>query len=151
MTGVDLLHVPYTGGGPAVTRNHRRSGAAQYRHHRWRAAACAQRAVARNRGGPRQAAHRPHRTCQHSRNPVCRDTTTVPGTACSPPPKRRRWSCQRFMPKWRARCNCQTCVKTFANEGVEVVASTPEVFAATVRGELAMWPRVVKAAGIKPE
>jgi tripartite-type tricarboxylate transporter receptor subunit TctC len=41
--------------------------------------------------------------------------------------------------------------KTFANEGVETVANTPAAFAAIVRAELAMWPKMVRAAGIKVE
>ena len=41
--------------------------------------------------------------------------------------------------------------KVFANEGVEAVASKPDEFAGAVRAELAMWAKVVKAAGIKVE
>jgi tripartite-type tricarboxylate transporter receptor subunit TctC len=38
-----------------------------------------------------------------------------------------------------------------AGEGAQVVASTPEQFAAYIRSETEKWARVVKAAGIRPE
>jgi len=38
-----------------------------------------------------------------------------------------------------------------ANDGGEVVASTPEAFGEYLRAETEKWARVVKAAGIKPE
>lgn len=39
----------------------------------------------------------------------------------------------------------------FANEGTEIVASTPEHFRAHLRSELTRWGRVVKASGMKAE
>ena len=38
-----------------------------------------------------------------------------------------------------------------ARDGSEVVASSPEEFAAFVKAEIAKWAKVVKAAGIEPE
>lgn len=38
-----------------------------------------------------------------------------------------------------------------ANDGAEVVASTPEQFGAYLRAETEKWAKVTKAAGIKPE
>ena len=38
-----------------------------------------------------------------------------------------------------------------ANDGAEVIASTPEEFGAYIRAETEKWAKVVKAAGIKPE
>jgi tripartite-type tricarboxylate transporter receptor subunit TctC len=37
------------------------------------------------------------------------------------------------------------------NEGMDVVAGTPEEFAATLRQEMAKWAKVIKDAGIKTE
>jgi len=37
------------------------------------------------------------------------------------------------------------------NDGAEPVGSSPEEFAAYLRGETAKWAKVVQAAGIKPE
>ena len=39
----------------------------------------------------------------------------------------------------------------FARDGAEVVAGSPEDFAAYIRSEAVKWAKVVKAAGIKPE
>ena len=150
MTGVDLLHVPYTGGGPAVTATiggqvqlnigttvgvlpHVRSGRL--------------RAIA---------------VTTASRTPAAPDVPTfaesgVPGYDHGPwngmfaPAKTPPVVLSKIHAEVARALQLPDVRKTFANEGVEVVASTPEVFAATVRGELAMWPRVVKAAGIKPE
>lgn len=41
--------------------------------------------------------------------------------------------------------------KIFANEGAEAVGNSPEEFAAVVKSETAKWAKVVKAAGIKIE
>ena len=42
-------------------------------------------------------------------------------------------------------------VARLANDGAEVVASTPEEFGAFIRTETAKWSKVAKAAGIQPE
>ena len=39
----------------------------------------------------------------------------------------------------------------FAQDGTQVVGSTPEEYAATVKSESAKWARIIKAAGIKAE
>ena len=36
-------------------------------------------------------------------------------------------------------------------EGMEVVASTPEEFAAYIKSETEKWTKVIKSAGIKPQ
>jgi tripartite-type tricarboxylate transporter receptor subunit TctC len=36
-------------------------------------------------------------------------------------------------------------------EGADVIASTPEQFAAALRREMATWSQIVKASGAKPE
>jgi tripartite-type tricarboxylate transporter receptor subunit TctC len=41
--------------------------------------------------------------------------------------------------------------KRFLDDGAEPLAGTPEQFAAVIRDDMAMWEKVVKAAGIKPE
>ncbi len=41
--------------------------------------------------------------------------------------------------------------KSLANEGADIVASTPEAFAAYIKSETAKWARVIKTAGIKPQ
>jgi tripartite-type tricarboxylate transporter receptor subunit TctC len=41
--------------------------------------------------------------------------------------------------------------KRLAGDGAEVIASTPEEFAAFIKAETVKWAKVVKAAGIQPE
>ena len=41
--------------------------------------------------------------------------------------------------------------KHMANEGAEIVATTPAQFAAYIKSETEKWGRVIKAAGIKPQ
>lgn len=41
--------------------------------------------------------------------------------------------------------------KVFEHEGADVVGSTPEQYGAFLRAEIAKWTKVAKAAGIKPE
>lgn len=41
--------------------------------------------------------------------------------------------------------------QALSRDGSEVVASSPEEFAALIRKEIAKWSKVIKAAGIKPE
>jgi tripartite-type tricarboxylate transporter receptor subunit TctC len=51
-----------------------------------------------------------------------------------------------------ARASTSPDVKSrFAAEGVEVVNSTPEEFAAVIKRELVQWAHVIKAAGIQPQ
>ena len=46
----------------------------------------------------------------------------------------------------------QTATKErLAELGYEVVASTPEEFAARIKFEIDMWAKVIRAAGIKPQ
>ncbi|HTE14363.1 MAG TPA: tripartite tricarboxylate transporter substrate binding protein [Burkholderiales bacterium] len=41
--------------------------------------------------------------------------------------------------------------KQLANEGADIIASTPEEFGAYIKSETEKWARVIKAAGIKPQ
>jgi tripartite-type tricarboxylate transporter receptor subunit TctC len=41
--------------------------------------------------------------------------------------------------------------QTFLNMASEVVANSPEQFATTIKSEVAIWGKVIKAAGIKPD
>ena len=47
--------------------------------------------------------------------------------------------------------NAPEVKERFLNIQTEVVASSPEQFAATLKSELAKWSKVIKEAGIKVE
>lgn len=150
MTGIELAHIPYTGGGPAVTAviggqvplnigttvgvlPHVRSG-------RLRALA----------------------VTTAKRSPAAPDIPTfaesgVPGYDHGPwnglfaPAKTPPALLAQIHAEVARTLRTPEVQKIFANEGVEAVASTPGEFGITVRSELALWPKVVKAAGIKAE
>jgi tripartite-type tricarboxylate transporter receptor subunit TctC len=150
MTGVDLVHVPYTGGGPAVTATiggqvplnigstagvlpHVRSGRL--------------RAIAVTTA---------QRTASAPEVPTFAESG-VPGYDHGP--WNGMFAPARTPPAIIAKIQAEVARavqspevrKVFVNEGVDPVASTPQEFAAVVHNELRMWPKVVKAAGIKPE
>jgi tripartite-type tricarboxylate transporter receptor subunit TctC len=150
MTGIDLVHVPYTGGGPAVTAAiggqvqlnigttvgvlpHVRSG---------RLRALAVTTAARTPAAPEI--------------PTFAESG-VPGYDHGPwngmfaPAKTPPAVIAKIHAEVARALQSAEVKKVFANEGVESIASKPEEFAALIRAELAMWPKVVKAAGIKVE
>ncbi len=150
MTGIDLVHIPYTGGGPAVTAAiggqvqlnigttvgvlpHVRSG---------RLRAIAVTTAARTPGAPEI--------------PTFAESG-VPGYDHGPwnglfaPAKTPPALIAKIHAEVARALHSADVKKTLASEGVEPVANTPQAFAAMIRAELAMWSRVVKAAGIKAE
>ncbi len=150
MTGIDLVHIPYTGGGPAVTAAiggqvqlnigttvgvlpHVRSG---------RLRAIAVTTAARTPAAPEI--------------PTFAESG-VPGYDHGPwnglfaPAKTPPALIAKIHAEVARALQAPEIRKIFANEGVDAVANKPEEFAAIIREELARWPKVVKAAGIKAE
>ncbi len=150
LTGIELVHIPYTGGGPAVTAAiggqvqlnigttvgvlpHVRSG---------RLRAIAVTTAARSPAAPEI--------------PTFAESG-VPGYDHGPwnglfaPAKTPSAVIAKIHAEVARALQTPEVRKTFANEGVETVANTPEAFAAIVSAELATWSKVVKAAGIKVE
>ena len=150
LTGIDLVHIPYTGGGPAVTAAiggqvllnigttvgvlpHVRSG---------RLRAIAVTTAVRSIAAPEI--------------PTFAESG-VPGYEHGPwnglfaPAKTPTAVIAKLHAEVARAMQLPEVRKVFTNEGVEPVASTPAEFAVTLRAELAMWPKVVKAAGLKVE
>lgn len=150
MTGIDLVHVPYTGGGPAVT-----------------AAIGGQ--VQLNIGTTvgvlphvRSGRLRALAVTTATRTPAAPEIPTfaesgVPGYDHGPwngmfaPAKTPPAVIAKLHAEVARALQSAEVKKVFANEGVDAIASKPEEFAVLIRAELAMWPKVVKAAGIKVE
>ncbi len=150
MTGIDLVHIPYTGGGPAVTATiggqvqlnigttvgvlpHVRSGKLR---------AVAVTTAARSPAAPEVPTFAESGVTGYDHGPwngLFAPAKTPPAVLA-----KIHGEVVRALQSPDVR-------KVFANEGVEVVASSPELFAGMVRTELAMWAKVVKAAGIKLE
>ena len=149
MTGIDLLHVPYKGGGPAATATmggqtqlmvgttvgvlpHVRTGKLR---------AIAVTSARRSAAAPDVPAF----------------AETVPGYEHEP------WNglfAPAGLPKaLTARLNAEVArilktpevKKVFEQDGADVVASTPEAFTGHLKTEVAKWMKVAKAAGIKAE
>lgn len=150
MTGVDLLHVPYTGGGPAVTATI--GGQVQLN------IGTTVGVLPHVRSGKLRAIA----VTSAKRTPAAPDVPTfaesgVPGYDHAPwnglfaPAKTPQPLIAKLHADVARALQTPEVQKVFAGEGVEVVASKPEEFAALIRGELALWPKVVKAAGIKVE
>jgi tripartite-type tricarboxylate transporter receptor subunit TctC len=150
MTGIDLAHIPYTGGGPAVM-------------------ATIGGQVQLNIGTTvgvlphvRSGKLRGLAVTTAARSPAAPEIPTfaesgVPGYDHGPwnglfaPAKTPPAVIAKIHAEVARALQLSDVRKTFANEGVEVVANTPDAFASVVRAELAMWPKVVRAAGIKVE
>lgn len=150
MTGIDLLHVPYKGGGPAMTAA--MGGQTQL------IVATSVGLLTHVRAGKLRAIA----VTSAKRSAAAPDIPTfaesgVPGYEHEP------WNGMlgpAGIPKAvLARVNAEVVrilytpevKKVFEGEGADVVGSTPEQFGAVLRAEIAKWAKVAKAAGIKAE
>lgn len=150
MTGIDLVHIPYTGGGPAVTAAiggqvqlnigttvgvlpHVRSGKLR---------AIAVTTAARSPAAPEVPTFAESGVTGYDHGPW---------NGLFAPAKTSPVVLAKIHAEVVRALQAPEVRKVFANEGVEVVANAPEAFAALVRTELMMWAKVVKAAGIKAE
>ena len=152
MAGVNMLHVPFKGGGPAMidvigghTKVHVLLAGADHAAHQVRQAARARR---RRRQAQSGSARRPdHRRGRRAR---LRGDQLV-GHRGAGRHARRRSSrgCTRRSPPFRTIAEVQ---KQFANEGASVVQDEHRPSSASIMvKEMNKWERVVKEGGIKAE
>ena len=150
MTGIDLLHVPFKGGGPAMTAT---------------VGGQTQLVIGTSVGvlpHVRAGKLRGIAITSPKRSAVAPDIPTfaesgVPGYEHEP------WNGMfgpARLPKLvLARVNTTVArilqqpevKKVFEHDGADVVGNTPEEFGAIIRAEIAKWAKVAKAAGIKAE
>jgi tripartite-type tricarboxylate transporter receptor subunit TctC len=150
MTGIDLLHVPYKGGGPAMTAA--MGGQTQL------VISTTVGMLPHVRSGKLKAVA----LTSAKRSSAAPDIPTfaesgVPGYEHEP------WNgmfAPAPMPRpLLAKINAEVVrilhapdmKKLYEQEGGEVVGSKPEEFGAVLKAEIAKWTKVAKAAGIKPE
>ena len=150
MTGVDMVHVPYKGGGPAVQAL--LGGQVQLNF------ATIVSVLPHMRGGKLRGIA----VTTARRSPAAPEIPTiaeagVPGYDHGPwngflaPAKTPRAVIARLNEE-TARILQQPDVKSvFMNEGAEPVGNKPEEFAAIIREETAKWAKVIRAAGIKAD
>src|SRR5262249_39658635 len=148
VAGLDLVHVPFKGTGPALTAVI--SGQVQMMFSNMLPAM------------PQVRAGKLHglATTSAKRSPAAPDTPTVaesgyPGfeaaswhgvvvPAATPTP-----IVKRLYTELKRAADDPTVKERFAADGTLVIGSTPEEFTALVRSEAAKWGKVIKAAGIK--
>jgi tripartite-type tricarboxylate transporter receptor subunit TctC len=150
MTGIDILHVPYRGGGPAMAAA--MGGQTQL------VIGTSVGMLGQVRAGKLKAIA----ITSAKRSAAAPDIPTfaesgVPGYEHEP------WNGMfgpaRIPKSVLAKVNAEVArvlhspdaIKVFERDGADVVGGTPEQFSAVLRAEIAKWTKVAKAAGIKAE
>jgi tripartite-type tricarboxylate transporter receptor subunit TctC len=150
MTGVDMVHVPYKGGGPAVQAL--LGGQVQLNF------ATIVSVLPHVRGGKLRAVA----VTTAKRSPSAPDVPTiaesgVPGYDHGPwngflaPAKTPRTVIARLNEEVARILHTPETRAVFTNEGAEPVGNKPEEFGAIIRDETAKWAKVIRAAGIKAD
>lgn len=150
MTGVDMVHVPYKGGGPAVTAL--LGGQVQLNF------ATIPSVLPYVRAGKLRAVA----VTTSRRSPAAPDVPTiaesgVPGYDHGPwngmlaPAKTPKAVIARLNAEVARIVHMPEAKAVLVHEGAEPVGNTPEEFAAIIRTETAKWAKVIKAAGIKAD
>ena len=150
MTGIDILHIPYNGGGPAAIAAiggqtqliigttvgllpHVRSGKLK---------AIAVTSPKRSAAAPDIPTFAESGAPGYEHGPW--NGMFVPARTPNPVIQKLHTQIVRIL-------NASEVRKIFASDGAESVGNSPAAFAAIIKTELAKWAKVVKAAGIKVE
>ena len=150
MTGIDMVHVPYKGGGPAVQAL--LGGQVQLNF------ATIVSVIPHLRAGKLRGIA----VTTAKRSPALPDTPTiaesgVPGYDHGPwngflaPAKTPRAVVARLNEETARILQTPEVKNIFMSEGAEPVGNKPEEFAAIIRDETAKWAKVIRAAGIKAD
>jgi tripartite-type tricarboxylate transporter receptor subunit TctC len=150
MTGVDIVHVPYKGGGQGVQAL--LGGQVQLYF------ATIVSVLAHVRGGKLRAVA----VTTATRSPAAPDVPTiaesgVPGYDHGPwngflaPAKTPRAIIVRLNEEVARIIHAPETKAVFTNEGAEPVGNKPEEFAAIIKNETAKWAKVIRTAGIKAD
>ena len=150
MTGIDLLHVPYKGGGPAMTAT--MGGQTQL------LVATSVGLLPHVRAGKLRAIA----VTSARRSAVAPDIPTiaesgVPGYEHEPwngmlgPAGIPKAVLARINAEVVRALNTPEAKKVLEGDGADIVGGTPEQFGAVLKAEIAKWTKVAKAAGIKAE
>jgi tripartite-type tricarboxylate transporter receptor subunit TctC len=150
MSGVNIVHIPYKGGGPAMLAV--MSGQAQV----------SIGSLIQTMPHIRSGKFRALATGGAKRNPALPDVPTV-AEAGVPGYEAANWwgivAPAGVSPAIVKRVNTEVAAilampetkKWFVNEGAEAVSKTPDEFRKWIASEMGKWGKVVKEAGIKPE
>jgi tripartite-type tricarboxylate transporter receptor subunit TctC len=150
MAGIDITHIPYKGGGPAITAV---------------IGAQVQLMIGASIGLiPHVKAGRlkPIGVTSPKRSPAVPDVPTfaesgLPGYDHEPwngmfgPAKMPRAIAAKLQQETAKVLQLPDVTRVFANDAAEAVGNTPEQFAAIVKSEYFKWAKVIKTAGVKPD
>ena len=150
MTGVNMVHIPYKGGGPAITATV--AGETQLNF------GTTVGLLPHARSGKLRAIA----VTTTKRSPAAPEVPTfaesgLPGYDHGPwngflaPAKTPAMIVARLNAEAVRAVQSAEIKKVFAHEGAEPVGNSPEEFQSVIREELSRWAKVIKAAGIKPE
>jgi tripartite-type tricarboxylate transporter receptor subunit TctC len=148
MAGIDLLHVPYKGGGPAMTAT--MGGQTQL------VISTTVGLLQHTRAGKLKAIAltSAKRSAAAPEIPTFAESG-VPGYEHEPwngmfaPARLPKPVLTKVNAEVARALNAPDVKQIFTRDGADVVASTPEQFAATLKAEIAKWTKVAKAANIK--
>ena len=149
MAGVDMLHVPFKGGGPAmvdVVAGHTKVAFATT----ITTSPFIRSGKLKGLGVARSSAARCCRSCRPSTSPACPATTSPTGSAS--------WRRPARPPTSSTSCTRRSTVlaspegqKQLAARGAEALPMSAAEFGSFMEKEMAKWERVVKEGKIKPE
>ncbi len=150
MTGTNIVHVPYKGGGPAITAL---IGGEVQMYFSTMPAALAQVRAGRLRAlavsGARRSPSEPDIPTISESGAPGYDVTGWFGVLA--PAKTPRAIVARVNAEFVKALKLAEVRERLAREGLEPLGSTPEQFAAIIRNDIAKWAKVVKQSGIKAE
>ncbi len=150
LTGVNIVHVPYKGSGPAITEllggqvdlmfSNLTAALPDVQSGKLRALAVT---------GPKRSAAAPQLPTVAEAGVPGYEVTSWFGVLG--PAGTRSDIVKKLNSDFVRVLQTNEVKERLATQGAEPVGSTPEQFAAHIRAELARWSKVIKAAGIKPE
>ncbi len=150
MARVDIVHVPYKGGGPAMTDLLGGQILASFAPPRRRCRTSSRERSARSRPPARRARFR-CRTCRRSPNRAIPGYDATNWYAFVAPARTPRDLIERLNRDLVKALNTPEVREQLLNNGMEPEPSTPEALAQHIESQLALWGRVVKEAGIQAQ
>ena len=150
MTGVDLVHVPYRGAGPALADLIGGQVQVMFDNMPSSIGHIQSRQAARAGGDHQRSGRRRYRTSRPSAS-SCRAMRPAPSSASARPRPRRRTSSSRLNDAINAVLADPKIKARFADLGGTALPGSPAEFGKLIADETEKWAKVVKFSGVKPD